>query len=287
MEDDNGLQGNESVNDGVFEEIAKTNHELYASRGQLDKAANDPAVTGKTGGGTPTKQKTETKTEDEAEEEGDNAAGLDTQDFSRQPVSSDEETEETNEATTEPSQTETKTETDVLTDEWKTSLPPDPGEFNVEPPKPDEFGQIDPLEYTDFLEQKILHRQKVEAYNEKVITATFNTIEKILPEVKENPAFQAAIRNTYNGTLSGEETINLARQLRASIDEVAGKNKAAGIQSAKTSITVQKNAAVETKGATQKKANTSKADNLTKRLRSNDTSAFEELMDGWMADGKI
>lgn len=282
---------NESVNDGIFSEIASANHELYASRGQLDKAANDPAATGKVGGGTPTKTKTPKQTdadEDDGEAEGDNAAGLDTQDFSRQPVPSIE-TEDTDEATGEPSQTKTETqEADAtVADTWKTNLPPDPGEFTVKPPTPDEFGQIDPVDYTDYLEAKILHRQKSEAYNDKVITATFDTVEKVLPEIKDNPAFQSAIRNTFYNTLSGDETVALAKELRATIDKVAGVSKAAGVQSAKTSITIQKNAAVETKGATHKKADTSKADNLTKRLKSNDTSAFEELMGNWLEDGKV
>lgn len=285
--DDDGTQGNESVNDGIFDEIASANHELYASRGQLDKAANDPAVTGKTGGGTPTKQKTQKATTDQDEEEdegGDNAEGLDTQDFSRE-TEPKEDTEDTDEAKDEPSQTETKTEAEDI--DWKSGLPADPGEFQEKPPEPDENGQIDPLDYTDFLEKKILHRQRVEAYNDKVITATFDAVEKILPEVKTDPAFQQAIRSTFNSTLSGEETVTMARNLRQSIDKVAMANKATGAQNAKTSISIQKNAAVETQGATKKKSTSTKSDNLTKRLQKNDTSAFEELMGNWMEDGKI
>ena len=281
---------NETVNDGVFAEIAAKNHELYQAQGTPEKTETDPAATGKTGGGTPTKTKTPKTNadEDDGEAEGDNANGLDEQDFSRQPVSS--ETTEEDEATTEPLQTNTETQTEAdatVVDTWKANLPADPGQFNLEPPKPDEFGQIDPVDYTDYLESKILHRQKTEAYNDKVITATFDTVEKVLPEIKDNPAFQAAIRNTFYNTLSGDETVKLANELRSTIDKVAGVNKAAGVQSAKTSITIQKNAAVETKGATQKKASPSKTDNLTKRLKSNDTSAFEELMGDWMDNGKI
>lgn len=284
---------NESVNDGIFAEIATKNHETYSKQGTPEKSNTDPAATGKIGGGTPTKTKTpKTNTDevdDDEEAEGDNAAGLDTQDFSRQPVPSIEQDAETDE-TTDPSQTNTETQTEAdatVADTWKTNLPPDPGEFTVEPPKPDEFGQIDPIDYTNYLESKILHRQKTEAYNDKVISATFDTVEKVLPEIKDNPAFQAAIRNTFYNTLSGDETVALAKELRSTIDKVAGVNKAAGVQSAKTSITIQKNAAVETKGATHKKADTSKADNLTKRLKSNDTSAFEELMGNWLEDGKV
>lgn len=280
--DDDGVQGNESVADGIFEEVAATNHEVYKGRGQLDKAANDPAATGQTGGGTPTKEKPNTNKSEE-EDEGDNANGLDTQDFSREEAP--ETTED--EVSTEPDET-TKTETTPVVDEdWKAQLPPDPGEFTLQPPKPDEYNQIDPVEYADYIRAQIRHDNKVEEYNTRLVTTTFDTVDKILPEIKDDPALQEAIRNTYYGTLSGEQTVNLAKSLRSSLDRVASKNKSAGIQSAKTSITIQKNASVETKGATQKKAAPSRTDNLAKRLQKNDTSAFEELMGDWMEDGKI
>lgn len=281
---------NESVNDGIFAAVAEQNHETYQRNGTPEKATTDPAATGKTGGGTPTKQKTTKQTvadDDDGAYEGDNAAGLDEQDFSRQPVPStieapDETTDSTTDAT---SQTNTETE---VADNWKETLPPDPGDFTLEPPKPDELGQIDPKEYGDYIRAQIRYENKVEEYNAKLITATFDTVEKILPEIKDDPALQAAIRNTYYGTLNADETVAVAKSLRSSLDKVASTSKSAGIQSAKTSITIQKNAAVESKGATQKKSpDTSRSDNLTKRLQKNDTSAFEELMGGWLDEGKI
>lgn len=281
---------NESVNDGIFAAVAEQNHETYVRNGTPEKSTTDPAATGQTGGGTPTKQKT-TKTsvdEDDGAYEGDNAAGLDTQDYSRQPVPSTTETEEeatTDTSTDETSQTNTETQD---ADDWKADLPPDPGEFTLQPPKPDELGQIDPKEYGDYIRAQIRYENKVEEYNAKLITKTFDTVEKILPEIKDDPALQAAIRNTYYGTLNADETVNVAKSLRASLDKVASTNKSAGIQSAKTSIQIQKNAAVETKGAAQKKSpDTTKSDNLTKRLQKNDTSAFEELMGGWLEEGKV
>ena len=282
---------NESVNDGIFAAVAEANHETYVKNGTPEKSATDPAATGQTGGGTPTKQKTKQNVadDDDGSYEGDNAEGLDTQDFSRQPVPSTTEAqaEETTESTTDAT-SQTNTETETVADDWKNSLPPDPGEFTLEPPKPDDYGQIDPKEYGDYIRAQIRHENRVEEYNAKLITATFDTVEKILPEIKDNAAYQAAIRNTYYGTLSADDTVNLAKELRASIDKVAGENKAAGVQSAKTSITIQKNAAVESKGATQKKSpDTSRSDNLTKRLQKNDTSAFEELMGGWLEEGKV
>ena len=261
---------NESVNDGIFAAVAEQNHETYQRNGTPEKSTTDPAATGVTGGGTPTKQKNTKQTEaddDDGSYEGDNAEGLDEQDFSRQPVPSTTEAEEETTDSTTDATSQTNTETDTVADDWKNSLPPDPGEFTLEPPKPDDYGQIDPKEYGDYIRAQIRHENRVEEYNAKLITATFDTVEKILPEIKDNAAYQAAIRNTYYGTLSADDTVNLAKELRASIDKVAGENKAAGVQSAKTSITIQKNAAVESKGATQKKSpDTSRSDNLTKRL---------------------
>jgi hypothetical protein len=282
-ETDANVGNNESANDGIFDAIAEANHEVYASRGQLDKAAADPAATGTTGGGTPSKVKKQTSEDDEPE--GDNAAGLDEQDFSREPVSSEVEPEVT--PTEEPKQTETtQPEADF---DWQEGLPPDPGEFTLKPPVPDpDTGLIDPEAYSNFIRAQVRHDAKLESYNDTLITKTFDAVDRILPEVKDNQALQAAIRSTYFSTLSPTETVAMAKGLRTTLDSLAGASKAAGAQSAKTSITVQKNATVESKGATQTKSpSTSKSDSLVKRLQKNDTSAFEELMGGWLEEGKI
>lgn len=274
---------NESVNDGIFSAVAEANHETYQRNGTPDKAITDPASTGQTGGGTPTKTNTPTTDVDD-EVEGDNANGLDDQDFSREiPVKEDVAEVEV------PEQTNPQPEPQEVAEEfdWKQNLLMDPGDFTIERPKPDEYGQLDPLEYSKYLKAEVMHDLKVEAYNDKLITAAYDAVEKILPEVKSDPVFRNLIQNTFNSTLSGEETVNMAKSLRTSLDSIAGVNKAAGAQSAKTSITIQKNAALETKGATQVKADTSRADNLSKRLAKNDTTAFEELMGGWLEDGKI
>lgn len=275
---------NESVNDGIFAAVAEANHEVYASRGQLDRAQADPAATGAVGGGTPAKPKTQTV--DDGEDEGDNAHGLDSQDFSHEIPVQEEDTTAVEEADTDttPSQTETKPEVDI---DWKAGLPEDPGDFTLEPPKPDEYGQIDPSEYGEFIKAQFRHEMRMEEYNARVITATFDTVEKILPEIKEDAAIQAAIRNTYYGTLSADETVNLAKSLRASLDKVASTNKAVGAQNAKTSITIQKSASVESRGAAKTPSTTTKSDNLSKRLSKGDDSAFEELMGNWLEEGKI
>lgn len=281
MHEDDGAQGNESVNDAIFSEIASANHELYASRGQLDKAANDPAATGKTGGGTPTKEK---KTA-EPEEEGDNRDGLDTQDFSRRPVPSVEQPEE--EAAVEPEKVETPTTNPDLEFDWKSGLPEDPGELKLEAPTPDEDGRIDPIAFAEYLESRADYKSKVNEYNSKLITATFDAVERILPEVKDNKTYQAVIRNAFNATNSPDETVNTAKSLRAEIDRIAGENKMIGSNNAKTSIEIQANATVEAKGASSTPKPKPKTDELTKRLAKGETSAAEELMEDWLKQGKV
>lgn len=190
--------------------------------------------------------------------------------------SQDSETSEQN--------TETQTEADT---DWKAGLPPDPGEFTLEAPQPDENGLIDPTAYGDFLRAQIRHEGKVEEYNARVITATFDTVEKILPEIKDNDAYQTAIRNTFYNTLSGEDTVKLAKEFRASIDKIAGESKAAGAQNAKTSITIQKSAAVET-GASQKgDIEEDKVTTLQKRIKRGDDEAFAELVGMWEENGSL
>lgn len=279
---------NETVNDGVFTEIAAQNHESFAAKGVADRSATDPAATGQTGGGTPTKQKTKTNTtdEDDGEPEGDNAAGLDEQDFSRQPVPATTEPETTDEATgTEPSQTKTETNTEV-DDNWKASLPPPPPEFNRPAPQPDEEGRIDPQEYTDYVTERAMAKMRTENYNHMVIDRSFEEAEKVLPEMKANPIVAGLVKNAYLANVySGQEAdvVQIARDVKTLL---AG-SKADGVQNAKVSITKQKNATVESKGSTQKKATPSKSDNLDRRLKANDNSAFEELMGDWLERGKV
>lgn len=277
---------NESASDGVFAEIAAQNHESFAAKGVADRSATDPAATGQTGGGTPTKTKTKTADDDSDEPQGDNAAGLDEQDFSRQPVPATTEPETTDEATEpEPSQTNTETNTEVA-DDWKKTLPPPPPEFTLEPPQPNEEGQIDPVEYTNYVKEAAKAEMRTENYNRMVIDRSFEEAEKVLPQMKTSPIIAGLVKNAYLANVYSGQDVDVVQIARDLKQELAGF-KAEGVQSAKTSITKQKNATVESKGSTQKKAAPSKSDNLDKRLRANDTSAFEELMDSWLEGGKV
>jgi hypothetical protein len=283
---------NESVPEGLLAAVAEANHETYQKNGTPKRSETDPAATGATGAQSEhkpkqTKQKPDEAVDDLDEENGgDNADGLDTQSFSHDLETVEAENAVEDEATTEPSQTNTENNAEV-NDDWKKTLPPTPAALTIEPPKPDEFGQIDPLDYTTYVTERAKAEMRAESYNQLVITRSFEEAEKVLPELKTDPNIQELVRDTFYAQIAnGDPTVvvDIARKVK----NLLGGAKAQGAQNTKTHIEVQKNAAVETKGATQKKAVTpSKDKNLDKRLQKGDTTAFEELLSGWAADGKV
>lgn len=279
---------NESVPEGLLEAVAAANHETYSKNGTPEKSASDPAANAEIKGAQNThkpKQNKQTQTEETEEYEGDDE-GLDTQDFSHKPVPSRTDVEET--ATGEPSKTETETAEQASDYDWLAELPQAPDEVTIEPPKPDEFGNIDPVEYGDYLEKRLDQKRRIDDHNRTVITKAFDAVEKILPEVKNTPALQKVIRNTFFANSNPVEIVDLARELRTTLDGTAQTAKTAGIQSAKTSIEIQKRAAPETKSPTKKTPVTSNKDqSLDRRLAKNDSSAFEELMGDWINNGKV
>jgi hypothetical protein len=283
---------NESVPEGLLAAVAEANHETYQKNGTPKRSETDPAATGATGAQSEhkpkqTKQKPDEAVDDLDEENGgDNADGLDSQSFSHDLETVEAETAEDNEAASEPSQTNTENNAEV-NDDWKNALPTAPAALTLEPPKPDEFGQIDPLEYTTYVTERAKAEMRQEQYSQLVITRSFEEAEKVLPELKTNPQVQALVRDTFYAQIAnGDPTVVV--EIARNIKSLLNGSKAQGAQNTKTHIEVQKNAAVETKGATQKKATTPVKDkNLDKRLQKGDTSAFEELMNGWMSDGKV
>jgi hypothetical protein len=284
---------NESVPEGLLAAVAEANHETYVKNGTPKRSETDPAATGTTGAQSehkpkPTKQKPDEAVEDLDEENGgDNADGLDTKVYSHDLATIQEQNATgEDEATTEPSQTNTETNTEV-NDDWKKALPTAPAPLTLEPPKPDEYGQIDPLDYTTYVTERAKAEMRNESYNQMVITRSFEEAEKVLPELKTDPNIQELVRDTFYAQIAnGDPTVvvDIARKVKA----LLGGAKAQGAQNAKTHIEVQKNVTVESKGATQKKSvtTTPKDKNLDKRLQKGDVSAFEELMGNWMANGK-
>lgn len=273
---------NESVPDGLLDAVAEANHETFTKNGTPGRSETDPARQG-TDAKTKTATKQTTKT-DSDEGDADNEEGLDIQDFSRQPVPSQQtdDSDATSQSTDSGANTNTETNTEAEID-WTTTLPPAPAEIELTPPKPDENGQIDPLEYTNYVKELAKHEMRLESYNTMVTTKAFDEVERILPEVKTNPGLATIIRNSFLANNDPVEMVNVAKELKGLFSGKQAEAAATATKNAKTSIEIQKNSTVETKGATQKKTDTTSTSNLDKRLARNDTSAFEELMNDWQA----
>lgn len=285
---DNDGTRNESIADGLIDAVAESNHDLYTQMGRTDRAQSDPAATGATGAQSDhTKTQTEKQRQkNESVEEGDasdNAGGLDTQDYSREKRTESEE--DTTQETEVTSQEDTSTEVDDKA--WQKDLPFAPGEFTVQPPQPDELGRVDADAYADYVEKRVEHNQQVKAYNKLVINKAFEAAEAVLPELKTNAALQNIIKQTYLSEISAgnldANPVAVARELRSFFDSKVAE----GASNTRTQITIEKNASVEKTGAAKPKSTPKKDSNFERRLAKNDTAAFEELIGGWVQDGKI
>lgn len=245
---------------------------------------------------TETKTETKTNTKTEVAEEADPAENIDEQDFSRH-LSDDTDADDT---TTEPSKTETPTEAETpASDDWKPSLPEAP-KFLLEPPQYNEDGYItnmSPQQYETYVIEKAKFDFRQEAYVTNIENQALDAAEKLLPQIKTSPAVRTMVENARIASILNGEQINsfeaaklVKEALGLSTKEVDAKvaqAKAQGAQNAKASITIQKNAAVETQGSTKTKADTSKNSQLTKRLKAGDDEAFAELFQQWDSDGKL
>lgn len=241
---------------------------------------------------TETKTKTETKTEVEPSEDDDEVIP-DEQDFSRQ---SDETKSDKEETTTEPSKTETDKPVEAEpVEDWKPSLPVPP-QFNLAEPETDENGYITnmtPQEYQTYVVERAKHEMRVEGYNQTFENQALDAAEKILPELKSSPAIRTMVENARVASILTGQQINsfeaakIVKEALGLTSTKIAEAKAAGAQNTKASITIQKNAAVETTGTTKVKPSNPKNDNLTKRLKQGEDSAFAELFDDWDKSGKL
>lgn len=186
---------------------------------------------------------------------------------------------------TAPLKTETENNAEQPTVDWKQFLPQAPAPSNVQFPEPDEDGNVDPREYEDYIVGKAEDRLQQKIYAQAYENAALDEVEKILPEIKTNPAVRKLIENQRIAqVVSGDtgDVVEIAKQIKL----MMSTSKAEGAQNAKSSITIQKNAALET-GAGQTKTDTSKRDALEKRLKKGDDSAFAELFETWEKTGKL
>ena len=246
--------------------------------------------------------KTETNTDTKTVEEDDFVG--DEVDYDRRPWDEreheTEETEEETESETEPSKTETEQaepeaqaeetqqETQADDNAWISALPPAPLEFNLPKPEFDEDGQLTNMtgeEFINYTVQAASHQAQITNWNNTVMNRALDEAEKILPEIKTNPKVREMVQNqvvanTMNG--KGYTAVDAAREIKSLLGDATSQ----GAQNERTSITIQKNAAIETP-SNQRKSTPSKADALAKRLKSGDPSAHFDLMELWIEEGKV
>ncbi len=214
--------------------------------------------------------------------EGADAKGLEGTE-EKQPETKDSETK--TETKTEPLKTETKVEPD-----WKATLPPPPPEYQGKKPEIDEeTGQIKNMtleEYQAYNRELVKTELRQEAYQDFVEHRSLDAAEQLLPELKSNPSVRAMVENArIASVLMGKpiDSYEAAKQVRDALGIAPAKIaevKAAAERNAKASITVQKNAALET-GSSKASPDTDKIVDLQKRVQRGDDEAFAELLDLW------
>lgn len=273
---------------GVFDIIATEEHQAPAKPSEPVKTeTSEPEA--KTA-----KEPKQTKTESVEEPVADDENGNDTQDFSRKDVPAIET--EAEPETTEPSQTEKQTQAEPVEDNWKDNLPPPPAPFALPAPEINELGQITnytPDQYQRYLIESSKAEMRQEMYVQTVENRALDAAEQLLPEIKTNKLVRQLVENARVASIINGQQIDAyeaAKQVKEALGITSTKiaeAKAEGANGAKVQITVQKNAAVETKGPSQTKPKANAVDKLSKRLKQGDDEAFVELFDLWDKDGKI
>lgn len=189
---------------------------------------------------------------------------------------------------TEPSQTNTNTDTQTEVPDWKANLPKPPVLAQLIAPTLDDNGQItnmDPQQYEEYIKQSAANAYKEQAYQDRVENAALDAAEQVLPEIKTNPTIRQLVENQRIAQVVNGQDGDVVAAAQA-IKQLLGDSVAKGAQNAKTSITIQKNAAVET-GASAKPEEAEKGAKLAKRINANDPDAFIELLDLWQEKGIV
>lgn len=205
-------------------------------------------------------------------------------------------TDATSTSTDAPSKTETQTE--VADDfDFEATLPPPPQGYTGKVPEIDpETGQItnmNPVEYATYMRESTKAEMKLEGYNNFIEHAALDAAEKILPDLKTNPAVRTLVENArvasiYNGQMIN--TFEAAKLVRSALGLAPAKiaeAKAQGAQNAKVSIEVQKNASLETSSSSKGNPTADKITTLQKRVQRGDDEAFVELLGLWENNGQL
>lgn len=211
------------------------------------------------------------------------------------PVEGQVETEATATETTELSQEDSTVASDAEVENWQANLPPAPLPYQgLEPEFDPETGQIvnmDPAQYATYMRETLKAELRQETYAGTVENAALDAAEKILPSLKTNPAIRTMVENARVASIiNGQQisTLDAAKQVREALGIAPAQLNAAkseGAQNAKASITVQKNAALET-GSTRVQTD-DPANDLIKRINRGDDDAFADLLGQWQEQGKI
>lgn len=179
-----------------------------------------------------------------------------------------------------PSQTETKVPDPI---DWTAFVPT--LKTDVQPPTPDENGNVDREEWSQYLIDKAKAEIRSEEAQRASINRGLDQAETILPEMKTNPKVAELVRNAAYANLVQGQAPNFIGAAQT-IKDLMGGIKAEATNNANVSITTQKVAAVETGAATMPEAE-NKGRALADRINSNDQDAFVELMDEWQKQGVV
>lgn len=202
---------------------------------------------------------------------------------------------ETKTETDEHSKTETQTQ--AVDDNWKATLPPPPAPYSGPVPEVDpDTGQITnmtPEEYAHYMRETTKAELRQEAYGSYIENAALDAAERILPDIKTNQAIRTMVENARVASIINGNQIDAyeaAKQVREALGiapEKLTQAKAEGAQNAKNSITIQKNAALETSASNQNTDGDDQVTQLQKRIKRGDDEAFAELLGIWEEKGTL
>lgn len=184
--------------------------------------------------------------------------------------------------TPEPSQPQTQTPEPI---DWMQFVPSTSVE--VTPPTPDENGNVDRQEWSDYLVAKAKQEAKTELRAEDAQRASINRgldqAETILPEMKTNPKIAELVRNSAYANLVQGQAPDFTSAAQT-IKELMGGVKAEATNNANVHIETQKIASVEN-GSSTTPASPDHGRDLADRINNNDQDAFVELIDEWQKQG--
>lgn len=228
------------------------------------------------------------ESEDEKQKDGSSEPENKTEQVEAQKTGNPDEGKPSTEATSTESDAHSKENKTDAAPDWKATLPPPPPDYQGKEPEIDpNTGQITnmtPQEYQTYVEEKTKVNLRKDTYNTAVEGRALDVAEQILPEIKTNPTIRKMVENTRIASiLSGNQidTVQAAQQVKEALGITTNKileAKTEGANNAKASITVQKNAALET-GSSKKAESPDRTKELQKRIARGDDLAFAELLD--------